>query len=69
MYFLDSRLIRKGPSAYADGVYMMAGQDRASPRKLSDLFMKGDDGIASIKNKTALFAFFGKITIVILLLL
>ncbi|CAD6230974.1 GSCOCT00006904001.3-RA-CDS [Cotesia congregata] len=58
---VDSRLIRKGPSAYADGVYMMAGQDRASPRKLSDLFMKGDDGIASIKNKTALFAFFGQL--------
>ncbi|XP_044584907.1 dual oxidase [Cotesia glomerata] len=58
---VDNRLIRKGPSAYADGVYMMAGQDRASPRKLSDLFMKGDDGIASIKNKTALFAFFGQL--------
>ncbi|XP_034946208.1 dual oxidase isoform X2 [Chelonus insularis] len=58
---VDSRLIRKIPAAYADGVYMMAGQDRPSPRKLSDLFMKGDDGIASTKNKTALFAFFGQL--------
>ena len=39
---------------------MMAGQDRPSPRKLSDLFMQGDDGIPSMKNRTALFAFFGK---------
>lgn len=56
---IDSRLIRKAPAAYADGVYMMAGQDRPSSRKLSDLFMQGDDGIPSVKNKTALFAFFG----------
>ena len=57
---VDSRLIRKVPAAYTDGVYMMAGQDRPSPRKLSDLFMQGDDGLPSIKNRTALFAFFGK---------
>ncbi|XP_024941006.1 dual oxidase isoform X3 [Cephus cinctus] len=57
---VDSRLIRKVPAAYSDGVYMMAGQDRPSPRKLSDLFMQGDDGMPSTKNHTALFAFFGQ---------
>lgn len=40
---------------------MMAGQDRPSPRKLSDLFMQGEDGLPSIGNKTALFAFFGEL--------
>lgn len=54
-------MIRKIPADYYDGVYMMAGQNRASARKLSDLFMQGDDGIASINNKTALFAFFGEL--------
>lgn len=58
---MDSRLIRKAPAAYNDGVYMMAGQDRPSPRKLSDLFMQGEDGLPSVNNKTALFAFFGKL--------
>lgn len=57
---VDSRLIRKMPAAYSDGVYMMAGQDRPSPRKLSQLFMQGDDGLPSVKNRTALFAFFGE---------
>lgn len=57
---IDSRLIRKIPAAYSDGVYAMAGQDRPSPRKLSDLFMQGDDGLPSVKNRTALFAFFGE---------
>lgn len=62
MFFtsVDSRLIRKMPAAYSDGVYMLAGQDRPSPRKLSQLFMQGDDGLPSVKNRTALFAFFGK---------
>lgn len=57
---VDSKLIRKVPAAYSDGVYAMAGQDRPSPRKLSDLFMQGDDGLPSVKNRTALFAFFGE---------
>lgn len=49
------------PAAYSDGVYMLAGDDRPSPRKLSDLFMNGDDGLPSVHNRTALFAFFGNI--------
>lgn len=40
---------------------MMSGNDRVSARKLSELFMQGNDGIASIKNRTALFAFFGQL--------
>ncbi|XP_075237286.1 dual oxidase isoform X2 [Lycorma delicatula] len=54
-------MTRKTPPAYSDGVYMMAGQNRPSPRKLSQLFMKGDDGLGSIKNRTALLAFFGQV--------
>ncbi|XP_022920959.2 dual oxidase [Onthophagus taurus] len=57
----NSHLIRKASSAYSDGVYMMAGQDRPSTRKLSRLFMRGADGLASLNNKTALLAFFGQL--------
>lgn len=39
---------------------MMAGEDRPSPRELSQALMKGDDGKASARNLTVLFAFFGK---------
>lgn len=52
-------MTRKTPPAYSDGVYMMSGQDRPSPRRLSTLFMKGSDGLPSAKNRTALLAFFG----------
>lgn len=55
----DSRLIRKTPAAYADGVYMMAGADRPGARTLSKLFMRGQDGLPSLANRTALLAFFG----------
>jgi len=40
---------------------MLAGQDRPSPRKLSRIFMKGEDGLGSSRNRTALLAFFGKL--------
>ncbi|KAL1517076.1 hypothetical protein ABEB36_000887 [Hypothenemus hampei] len=58
---VDSHLIRRGPPAYADGVYMLSGQDRPSPRTLSQLFMKGRDGLPSMTNRTALLAFFGQL--------
>lgn len=54
-------MTRKTPPAYSDGVYMLAGKDRPSPRKLSQIFMKGEDGLSSAKNRTAMFAFFGKL--------
>ncbi|XP_063236450.1 dual oxidase [Bacillus rossius redtenbacheri] len=57
---VDNRLLRKSPAAYTDGVYMMAGQNRPSPRKLSQLFMKGQDGQGSARNLTAMLAFFGQ---------
>ncbi|KAL7305239.1 hypothetical protein TKK_0002624 [Trichogramma kaykai] len=57
----DSHLTRKTPADYQDEVYMIAGQDRPSARKLSNLFMHGEDGLPSITNKTALFAFFGQV--------
>lgn len=53
-------MTRKTPPSYADGVYMMTGESRPSPRTLSTLFMRGADGLASEKNRTALLAFFGK---------
>jgi dual oxidase len=58
-FFLDSHLTRKVPATYSDGVYMMGGLNRPNPRKLSELFMKGPDGLGSVMNRTALFAFFG----------
>ena len=61
--FQESRLIRKTPQAYGDGVYMMAGSDRPNPRKLSQAFMKGVDGLGSLRNRTALLAFFGQVGI------
>lgn len=61
MHFVtDSQLTRKTPPAYSDGVYMLAGSSRPSPRKLSQIFMDGEDGLPSGNNRTALFALFGK---------
>lgn len=57
----ESRLTRKVTPAYSDGVYMLAGQHRPSPRVLSQLFMKGEEGLPSMYNRTALLAFFGKL--------
>lgn len=53
--------MRKAPPAYEDGVYMLNGKDRASPRRLSQLFMRGEDGLGSKSNRTAMLAFFGQV--------
>lgn len=53
--------MRKAPPAYEDGVYMLNGKDRASPRRLSQLFMRGEDGLGSKSNRTAFLAFFGQV--------
>lgn len=58
---IESQLTRKAPPAYADGVYMLAGENRPSPRALSQAFMKGDDGLPSVRNLTAIFTFFGQV--------
>lgn len=39
---------------------MMAGEDRPSPRYLSQVVMKGEDGLPSNRNLTTIFAFFGE---------
>lgn len=54
-------MVRKAPPAYSDGVYQLAGQNRPSPRRLSRLFMRGQDGLGSKSNRTALLAFFGQV--------
>lgn len=53
--------MRKAPAAYEDGVYMLNSKDRASPRVLSQLFMRGQDGLPSMANRTTLFTFFGQL--------
>nr|BAM76968.1 dual oxidase [Penaeus japonicus] len=58
---VESRLTRKTPASYADGVYMLAGQDRPSPRTLSQALLNGSDGMASAQNRTAMLAFFGQV--------
>lgn len=58
---LESRLVRKAPSAYSDGVYTLAGNNRPSPRILSRMFMRGNEGLGSKHNRTALLAFFGQV--------
>ncbi|XP_073969944.1 dual oxidase isoform X3 [Rhodnius prolixus] len=58
---VESQMTRKTPAAYKDGVYMMSGEDRPSARRISQLFMKGSDGLPSIRNRTALLAFFGQV--------
>lgn len=40
---------------------MMNGNDRPSPRRLSQLFMRGGEGLPSDRNRTALLAFFGQV--------
>ena len=58
---VDSRLARKTPAHYEDGVYMMAETNRPSPRQLSQAFMKGSDGQGSRRNRTTMLAFFGQV--------
>ena len=58
---VDAHLTRKTPPSYADGVYMMSGADRPSPRNLSQAFMKGADGLGSLMNRTAMQTFFGQV--------
>lgn len=57
----NSRLRRKVPPAYSDGVYQMSDDGRPSARLLSQRMMRGDDGIASRRNLTTIFAFFGQL--------
>ncbi|CAL1286456.1 unnamed protein product [Larinioides sclopetarius] len=58
---IDSQLTRKAPPSYLDGVYQMAGASRPGARALSQALMKGRDGLASRRNLTVLFTFFGQV--------
>ena len=66
---VDAHLTRKTPPSYADGVYMMSGGNRPSPRNLSQAFMRGADGLGSLKNRTAMQTFFGQVGIVLNIIL
>ncbi|XP_022255360.1 dual oxidase-like, partial [Limulus polyphemus] len=55
---IESQLVRKTPPSYVDGVYKLADKGRPSARAVSQVVFKGDDGLPSERNLTALFAFF-----------
>lgn len=57
----NSRLRRKVPPAYLDGVYLMDNDDKPSARLLSQKLMRGEDGKPSQRNLTTLFTFFGQV--------
>jgi dual oxidase len=65
--FSDSQLTRKAPSSYSDGVYKMSGDNRPSARTISQVFMKGKDGMGSLRNRTGIATFFGKTSFYVLL--
>lgn len=58
--YLDDILIRKSPPAYQDGVYEPAGQDRPNPFTISGIAHKGESGLGSVRNRTAMLVYFGE---------
>lgn len=60
---IDSHIIRRSPAAYSDGVYTPTGSSRPPALTVSELFMKGQDGIASLANRTVLTTFFGQMVV------
>lgn len=61
MSIAENAFSRQTPEAYKDGVYKMAGSNRPNPRLVSETVFKGPDGLPSYLNRTAMFAFFGKL--------
>lgn len=57
---VDDILIRKSPPAYQDGVYEPAGQDRPNPFTISEIAHKGESGLGSARNRTAMLVYFGQ---------
>jgi hypothetical protein len=57
---VGSRLYRKAPSNYADGVYML-DDSLPSARVLSELVFAGADGLAHTRNCTTMLAFFSRL--------
>ena len=46
---------------YNDGVFLVSGISRTTPRKISTALFEGESGLPSLNNKTAFFVFFGKL--------
>ena len=58
----DTRMLRRSPAQYADGVFLPSGADRPNPFTVSRLLMSDDEvspGSVSKTGKTALLVFFG----------
>jgi hypothetical protein len=58
----DTRMLRRSPAQYADGVFQPSGADRPNPLTVSRLLMSNDEvspGSVSKTGKTALLVFFG----------
>ena len=55
-------LERKTPVAYPDGVYEIAGQDRPNVLLIANVTQNGLTGFGS-RERTALFIFFGKLSV------
>ena len=45
---------------YNDGVFLISGIGRPTPREISTALTEGESGLPSLNNKTAFFVFFGK---------
>ena len=60
MWFSDTPLLRKSPTAYADGVYHMAGPNRPNPFEISSATLRGPMGFGSERGRNAMMTYFGK---------
>ena len=60
-HLVGSRLHRRCPNGYTDGVYMIEDGERPSARILSDLVFQGPDGLSNDRNVTTMLAFFSKL--------
>ena len=62
IFWQDTRMLRRSPAQYADGVFEPSGADRPNPLIVSRLLMSDDNaspGSVSKTGKTALLVFFG----------
>ncbi|OWF54042.1 dual oxidase 2-like isoform X1 [Mizuhopecten yessoensis] len=57
---VDTILLRKSPTAYADGVYHMAGPTRPNPFEISKVAHRGIMGLGSERGRTALMTYYGQ---------
>ncbi|XP_060072103.1 dual oxidase 1-like [Ylistrum balloti] len=57
---VDTILLRKSPTSYADGVYHMAGPNRPNPFEVSRVAHRGIMGLGSERGRTALMTYYGQ---------